>query len=400
MISLIWLDSNYPRSVMRMSSNRPKRALLMAAALLLVAFGFVIGTTVTSTSASSVYLLPKQQATTLPVQPVTENERYFADIYNHVSPSVVSINVSGTSSDGSQFGASGTGFVVDSQGNIVTNDHVVADASQIEVNFLDGTIVKADVVGLDPDSDLAVIKVDLPADHLIPVKFGNSDSLFIGQTTLAIGSPFSQRWTLTTGIISALDRTISGQTKYSVGSVIQTDAAINPGNSGGPLLNLQGEVIGVNSQILSETRSNSGVGFAIPSNLVKRVSQILIDKGSIQYSYLGIQGASNLDLALIEALKIPNNTRGVVVSRVEQGGPAAKAGLRSAARPTEINGESVPTSADIITAIDGINITDMSGLVSYLAINTEPGQTINLTVMRDGQQINIPVTLSARPSSN
>ncbi len=383
-----------------MSSNHPKRALLMVAALLLVAFGFVIGTTVTSTSASSVYLLPKQQATAVPVQPITENERYFADIYNHVSPSVVSINVSGTSTDGSQFGASGTGFVVDTQGHIVTNDHVVADASQIEVNFLDGTIVKADVVGLDPDSDLAVIKVALPSERLIPVKFGDSDNLFIGQTTLAIGSPFSQRWTLTTGIISALDRTISGQTRYSVGSVIQTDAAINPGNSGGPLLNLQGEVIGVNSQILSETRSNSGVGFAIPSNLVKRVSQILIDKGNIQYSYLGIQGASNLDLALIEALKIPNNTRGVVVSRVEQGGPAAEAGLRSAARPTEINGESVPTSADIITAIDGINITDMSGLVSYLAINTEPGQTINLTVMRDGQQINIPVTLSARPSTN
>ena len=185
-----------------------------------------------------------------------------------------------------------------------------------------------------------------------------------------------------------------------MGSVIQTDAAINPGNSGGPLLNLQGEVIGVNSQILSETRSNSGIGFAIPSNLVKRVSQILIRDGKIDYSYLGIQGASSLDLALIEALKIPNNTRGVVVSRVEQGGPAAKAGLKSAARPTEINGESVPTSADIITAVDGITITDMSGLVSYLANNTSPGQTINLTVLRDGQQLTIPVTLSARPSSN
>ena len=384
-----------------MSSNRPKRALFIVAALFLVAFGFVIGTTVMSTSASSVYLLPQQQATAIPVSlPVTENERYFSDIYNRVSPSVVSINVSGTSSDGSQFGASGTGFVVDTNGDIVTNDHVVADASQIEVNFLDGTIVKGNIVGVDPDSDLAVIKVDLPAARLTPIKFGDSDKLFIGETTLAIGSPFSQRWTLTTGIVSALDRTISGQTKYSVGSVIQTDAAINPGNSGGPLLNLQGEVVGVNSQILSETRSNSGVGFAIPSNLVKRVSQILISKGNIDYSYLGIQGASSLDLALIEALKIPNNTRGVVVSRVEQGGPAALAGVKSASSPTEINGENVPTSADIITAIDGINITDMSGLVSYLAINTEPGQTINLTVLRDGQQLNVPVTLTARPATN
>jgi S1-C subfamily serine protease len=384
-----------------MSSNRPKRALFIVIALCLVAFGFVIGTTVMSTSASSVYLLPQQQITAIPVSlPATENERYFSDIYNRVSPSVVSINVNGTSTDGSQFGASGTGFVIDKNGNIVTNDHVVADASQIEVNFLDGTIVKGTVVGLDPDSDLAVVKVDLPAERLSPITFGDSDKLFIGETTLAIGSPFSQRWTLTTGIISALDRTISGQTRYSVGSVIQTDAAINPGNSGGPLLNLDGAVIGVNSQILSETRSNSGVGFAIPSNLVKRVSQILIEKGKIDYSYLGIQGASSLDLALIEALKIPNNTRGVVVSRVEQGGPAAQAGIKSASSPTQINGENVPTSADIITAIDGINITDMSGLVSYLATKTEPGQQINLTVLRDGQQLTVPVTLTARPATN
>lgn len=382
-----------------MSSNRPKRAIMVIGALLLVILGFALGTTVMSTSASSVYLLPKEQAAPAQISsPATDNERSFYDIYNRVSPSVVSINVQGTSG-GAEFGASGTGFVIDTSGHIVTNDHVVADADQIEVNFIDGTIVKAEVVGLDPDSDLAVIKVDLPSNLLVPVTLGDSDQLFIGQTTLAIGSPFSQRWTLTTGIVSALGRTISGQTQYSVGSVIQTDAAINPGNSGGPLLNLQGEVIGVNSQILSETRSNSGVGFAIPSNLVKRVSQILIAQGRVNYSFLGIQGASNLDLALIEALNIPNNTRGVVVSRVEQGGPAANAGLRSASGPTQINGENVPTQADIITAIDGIQVTDMSGLVSYLAINTQPGQTVNLTVLRDGQQIILPVILEARPSN-
>lgn len=383
-----------------MSSSGPKRAVFIIGALLLVIMGFVLGTTVMSTSASTVYLMPREQ--TAPIQissPATENERSLYDIYNRVSPSVVSISVRGQSGDGSQFGASGTGFVIDQNGNIVTNDHVVADADQIEVNFFDGTIVKANVVGLDPDSDLAVIKVDLPSQVLVPVTLGDSDQLFIGQTTLAIGSPFSQRWTLTTGIVSALDRTISGQTQYSVGSVIQTDAAINPGNSGGPLLNLQGEVIGVNSQILSETRSNSGVGFAIPSNLVKRVAAVLIAEGRMNYSFLGIQGASNLDLALIQALNIPNNTRGVVVSRVEQGGPAAKAGLQSASSPTQINGENVPTKADIITAIDGIQITDMSGLVSYLAINTQPGQTINLTVLREGQQITLPVVLDARPTN-
>ena len=382
-----------------MSSNRPKRMTMVVGALLLVMIGFVLGTTVMSTSASTVYLAPREQAVPAQISsPATDSERSFYDIYNRVSPSVVSINVRGTSG-GSEFGASGTGFVIDKNGNIVTNDHVVSGADQIEVNFIDGTIVKANIVGLDPDSDLAVINVDLPGDLLVPVTLGDSDQLFIGQTTLAIGSPFSQRWTLTTGIVSALDRTISGQTQYSVGSVIQTDAAINPGNSGGPLLNLQGEVIGVNSQILSETRSNSGVGFAIPSNLVKRVSQTLIENGQMNYSYLGIQGASNLDLALIQALNIPNNTRGVVVSRVERGGPAANAGLRSASSPTQINGQSVPTKADIITAIDGIEITDMSGLISYLAINTEPGQTVSLTVLRDGQPINVPVQLDARPAN-
>jgi 2-alkenal reductase len=283
----------------------------------------------------------------------------------------VSINVSGTSSDGSQFQAAGTGFVIDQQGHIVTNDHVVDSTSTIEVNFLDGMIVKAEVVGVDRDSDLAVIKVDVPANELKPITFGDSDSLFIGETTLAIGSPFNQRWTLTTGIVSALDRTISGQTNYSVGSAIQTDAAINPGNSGGPLLNLQGEVIGVNSQILSQSNSSSGVGFAIPSNLVKRVSDEIINTGKVEYSYLGISAASGIDLSLIEALKVPNNTQGVVVGDVQENGPAAAAGLK----PATVSGNgrfSEPTSADIITAIDGQKITDMSGLVSYLANNTNP----------------------------
>jgi 2-alkenal reductase len=246
---------------------------------------------------------------------------------------------------------------------------------------------------------LAVIKVDLPESELTPVTLGDSDTLFIGQSTLAIGSPFNQRWTLTTGIISALGRTISGQTQYSVGSAIQTDAAINPGNSGGPLLDLKGEVIGVNSQILSQSNSSSGVGFAIPVNLVKRVSQELINTGKVEYSYLGISAAAGIDLTLIEALHVPNNTQGVVVGDVQPNGPAAQAGLRSATS-TNVSTSAAPTSADIITAIDGVKITDMSGLISYLAYKTKPGQTINLTVLRDGQEINLPVTLTARPTSS
>jgi len=378
-----------------MSSNHSKRAASIVAAVLMLVFGFVLGSSVLSATASNAPVVA-QQAPVQPATPSTDSEKAFSTIYSQVSPSVVSINVSGTSSDGSQFQAAGTGFVIDQQGHIVTNDHVVDSADNIEVNMLDGTIVKADVVGVDRDSDLAVIKVDVPAAELKPVTLGDSDKLFIGETTLAIGSPFNQRWTLTTGIVSALDRTISGQTQYSVGAAIQTDAAINPGNSGGPLLNLQGEVIGVNSQILSQSNSSSGVGFAIPSNLVKRVSQEIISTGKVQYSYLGISAASGIDLNLIDALHVPNNTQGVVIGEVQPDGPAAQAGLKSAIGGNTRTGAD-PTSADIITAIDGLKITDMSGLVSYLANKTQPGQTINLTVLRDGNQINVPVTLTARP---
>ncbi|MBA3874727.1 MAG: trypsin-like peptidase domain-containing protein, partial [Anaerolineae bacterium] len=314
-----------------MGTNHTKRAVSIVAAVLMLVFGFVLGSSVMSAAASSATPLVIQQAATpQPATPSTDSEAAFSKIYNQVSPSVVSINVSGTGSDGSQFQAAGTGFVIDQQGHIVTNDHVVDSTSSIEVNFLDGTIVKGDIVGVDRDSDLAVIKVDVPANELTPVTLGDSDKLFIGETTLAIGSPFNQRWTLTTGIVSALDRTINGQTNYSVGSAIQTDAAINPGNSGGPLLNLQGEVVGVNSQILSQSNSSSGVGFAIPSNLVKRVSQDIINTGKVEYSYLGISAASGIDLGLIEALHVPNNTQGVVIGDVQANGPAAKAGLKSA----------------------------------------------------------------------
>lgn len=379
-----------------MRAYMSRKGAVLIGGLLLVMFGFVLGTTVVNTVAAPAAVPILQQSVTRP--PVTENEKYFADIYNRVSLSVVSISVVGSSDQLGVFGSSGTGFVIDKQGHIVTNNHVVDGADQIEVNFLDGTIVEGTVVGLDPDSDLAVLRVDIPADELTPVTFGDSDALFIGETTLAIGSPFGQRWTLTTGIISALGRTIQGlNTNFSVGAVIQTDAAINPGNSGGPLLNLNGELIGVNSQIASESRANAGVGFAIPSNLVKRVASDLISKGRVGYSFLGISSGPEMSLSIMSALNLPNNLRGVIVSDVSAQGPAGQAGLQAPSSTRVINGERVPTSADIITAIDGQPVTGMSSLVSYLASKTSPGQTINLTVWRDGQEINIPVTLGERP---
>ena len=374
-------------------SNVKTRVLVIVSALMLVVLGFMLGTAVIRTTANSnVWLVQQQPAATAAVAtPATESEKLFSDIYNRVSPSVVSINVDGQTDQLGNFQATGTGFVIDNDGHIVTNNHVVEGAQNIQVNFHDGTIVRGTVVGLDPYSDLAVLKVDLPSGNLTPATMGDSNSLFIGETTLAIGSPFGQRWTLTTGIVSALDRTIQGLTNFSVGSVIQTDAAINPGNSGGPLLNLQGDVIGVNSQILSENRSSSGVGFAIPINLVKRVANEIITNGHVDYSLLGISAADDsqgITLDMIQSFNLPNNIRGVVIGDVQQGGPADKASLKAATNNT----------VDIITAVDGVQVSSMSDLTSYLAINTKPGQTVNLSVWRSGQMVNIPVVLGSRPA--
>ena len=382
---------------------------MLLIACMLVAGGFMLGTASISRSIAGAALgvAPQTLQTAPPNQahPLADVEQVYSNIYKQVTPSVVSINVVARSSASSSFQqddglleGTGTGFVIDTEGHIVTNNHVVEGATRIEVNFFDGTIVKGEVVGLDPDSDLAVIQVDLPQDELHPVTFGDSSSLFVGQSVVAIGSPFGQRWTMTTGIVSATDRTITGLTNYQIGSVIQTDAAINPGNSGGPLLDLAGNVVGVNSQIVSRSNSSSGIGFSIPSNLVKRVATDLIDKGQVSYSYLGLSSYPNdVDLAIMQALDLPNNTRGVVVMSASPGSPAAQAGLRSAGQMTTIDALTVPSSADIITAIDGQPITGFNSLITYLTNNTEPGQQVTLTVLRNGRTIQLPLTLGERP---
>lgn len=389
--------------------NSIRRMAAILIVVILVVVSLYAGTSVLSpqVAADSIWRESEVLQQEIPATS-TEDERQLAEVYNQVAPSVVSINVVARQSSDSRFSqqdelalGTGTGFVIDREGHIVTNNHVVEGATSIEVNFFDGTIVRGEVVGLDPDSDLAVIRVsNIAAEDLQPVTFGDSNSLFIGQEVVAIGSPFGQRWTMTTGIVSALDRTIAGLTGYSIGSVIQTDAAINPGNSGGPLVNIQGEVIGVNSQIMSETRSSSGIGFAVPSNLTQRVAQALIETGSVEYSYLGISGQA-VNLSYMEALGLPNDARGVIVSYVEPDGPAARAGLQTPSNPVGVNGFRIPTSVDIITAIDGEPVTDMPSLIAYLAENTQPDQTVTLTVVRNGsEQVTLPLTLGSRPGGN
>ncbi len=321
----------------------------------------------------------------------------FSHIYQQVSPSVVAISVL-TQANGRTIGAgTGSGFVIDKEGHIITNNHVVDDATFIEIEFFDGTLAQAEIVGLDPDSDLAVLDVDVPAERLFPLQFGNSDALIIGEPVMAIGSPYGQDWTLTTGIVSGMDRVITSLTSFSIGGVIQTDAAINPGNSGGPLLNSVGQVIGVNSQILSQSGSNSGVGFAVPGNLAQRVARSLIQNGSVEYSYIGISG-EDVSLRMIQQLNLPDSTRGIIIASVVDSGPASRAGLRSASLATQVSTNATSTF-DIVTAVDGLNIKGMDELISYLARATSPGQQISLTVLRNGQTTElIPVTLSARPS--
>ncbi len=324
----------------------------------------------------------------------TNYETIFADVYERVSPSVVSINILARRETGSPLleddllQGGGTGFVYDTQGHLITNAHVVDQAEEIAVYFLDGTIARAEIVGVDFDSDIAVIQVqDVPQERLVPVTFGDSSSLVVGQATLAIGSPFGEDWTLTSGIVSALDRSIRGLSTFSTGGVIQTDTAINPGNSGGPLLNLDGQVIGVNTQILSASRSNSGIGFAVPSNLVQRVVVELIENGEVAYSYVGISGA-DMTLSVIEDFNLPNNLQGAVVNSVVPGSPAADAGLETA------NNNSV----DVITAIDGTPITSMDDLLGYLAGQTRPGDTVTVSIFRDGDTMDLSLTLGNRPS--
>ncbi len=322
---------------------------------------------------------------------VTHPNDVFAEIYHDASPSVVAISVT---TEGS--GGNGSGFVIDRDGHIVTNAHVVDEASEIVVEFLEGGIFRAELIGLDLSSDIAVIRVDTPADQLNPIPFADSDTLLVGQTVLAIGSPFGQGWTLTSGIVSAVDRTIRGLTEFSVGGVIQTDASINPGNSGGPLINLDGEVIGVNSQIISGARSSSGVGFAIPANLTQRVANTLIADGEMKYSYLGISGI-DVNLNVIETLGLPNNFRGVVVDSLLEDGPATDTGLHEIAEMRTRGGDLVDMRVDIITAVDGAAINGMNDLITYLARHTRPNQDVSLTILRDGEtEIQLPIKLGSR----
>lgn len=294
----------------------------------------------------------------------------------------------------------GSGFVYDEEGHIVTNYHVIENAEELSVTLADGETYPAKVVGEDPANDLAVIHIDvenLPQ----PVPLGDSDTLRVGQFAVAIGNPFGLERTLTVGVISSLGRVIKGPENNFIGEVIQTDAAINPGNSGGPLLDLEGRVIGVNSQIVSPSQANAGVGFAVPANTVRRVVPELIARGRYPHPWVGIEPISltaERARAFQKAgMEVPVD-KGVLVLEVVPRGPADAAGIRGGDRIVQLGRYRIPLGGDVITAVDGEPVDDYQDLTVYLETETQVGETIKVTLIRDGDERTIPVTLEERPS--
>ena len=312
-------------------------------------------------------------------------------IYNRTKWSVVLISVR------TPFGrGTGSGFVYDKEGRIITNNHVVEGAREIEVTFLDGTIAEAEIVGTDPYVDLAVIDVDVPESLLKPVKFGNSSQLMVGERVIAIGNPFGLEGTMTVGVISALGRQMRAPRGFVIVDVIQTDAAINPGNSGGPLLNMQGEVVGMNTAIVSGTGQFAGIGFAIPIDTIKRELPDLIEKGTYDHPYLGIEGM-DVTPAIAEAMGLDPSTRGCLVVDVVEGGPAEKAGLRGGTTEAIIDGSRVKVGGDIIIGVDGHVVRQFYDLVLYMERHKRPGDRAVLTILREGKTMDVEVILGARP---
>ncbi len=348
-------------------------------------------------------------ANAIPAATGKDKEGLVHEIYKRDGAGVGFITAEGVSSESSPFDpfgqsqkgtATGSGFLIDDQGHMVTNNHVIDGASNITVALgADETSYPAEVVGTDPSTDLAVLKVDAPSSDMHPLSLGDSTKVQVGDPVVAIGNPFGLDRTVTTGIVSALQREIQSTNQYSISNVIQTDAAINPGNSGGPLINAAGEVIGVNSQIATggSGGGNVGIGFAVPSNTVKDVVDQILATGEVKHAFLGISAAT-VTPQLAKALNLDVD-RGAMVQTVVRGGPASKAGIEGGDTEVTVGAEKVLTGGDIITKVAGVEVNSMEQVVS--AVNAaEVGEDLQLTVSRNGKTEEVTVTLGERPNDN
>ncbi len=320
-------------------------------------------------------------------------EQLVINVYAQVSPAVVCI----TAPD--QFGSCiGSGFIIDGEGHIVSNNHVVTAAPEVLVNLASEHTVPAEVVGTDPGSDLAVLKIEVPPEELTVVQLGDSSTLRVGQRAIAIGNPFGLERTVTTGVLSSLGRTLPrDDSDFQIAEVLQTDAAINPGNSGGPLLDSQGRVIGVNTAIRSLTGVNSGVGFAIPVDIVKRVVPELIEHGRYRHPWIGVSGVT-ISAEMVETMDLSVET-GVLVFTVEPGSPAANAALQGGDREVIVSGRPMRAGGDILVAINETQVKDFDDLINFLASRTSVGDVVTLTIVRDGDEIKVDLTLEERPGN-
>jgi putative serine protease PepD len=356
-------------------NSRAALATAMTGAALLGAASVAALTIVFDDSASTA--APPQVTVTNAAAAASSSTETVGDIYKQTGDSVVEITVTSAGQAGPTGGtggtqqATGSGFVYDTQGHVVTNQHVVDGAQSVSVKFANGRTYSATVVGADPSTDLAVIDVNAPAAVLKPLELGDSSAVEVGDGVIAIGSPFGLDQTVTTGIVSALHRQITSPNNFSIDNAIQTDAAINHGNSGGPLLDMHGDVIGVNSQIESDSGGNDGVGFAVPSNTISRIAAALIDNGSVEHAYLGV------------AIDDSTSTAGARLAEVRPGTPAARAGLKS---------------GDVITKVAGTSIGSADEL-RQLVDSKQPGDKVEVTVKRNGTTTTVTVTLGTRPSA-
>jgi S1-C subfamily serine protease len=332
------------------------------------------------------------QTSSQPVNLINQQDKLIA-LYQTVNPGVVTVQTSDTL---------GSGWVYSTDGYIVTNQHVVGSTTKVEVDFTNGNKVFGNVIGSDQNTDLAVIKVNVPADQLHPLSLGDSNTLQVGQIVVAIGDPLLLSGSMTSGIISALGRShpssvqASGGGFYATGDIIQTDALLNHGNSGGPLLNLDGQVVGVNWAVQIDSTSGlpSGIGYAISINTVKRVVPELIQTGKFAFPYLGVETRDDLPLDVINMLGL-KSTVGAYVNGVTPGGPAEQAGMIGGTKPTSIS--QLNSGGDVIIAVDGHPVQVLDDMMRYITLNKSPGDKVVLTVLRGDQKLDLTVTLGTRP---
>jgi S1-C subfamily serine protease len=368
-----------------MQSRSSRLSLVLAGLVAALGLGVGVG-------ATAYALLDEESQPAIQQVTVTSSEPAAAadgltigEIYARASKAVVEIAVTagGSSFSDPATRAQGSGFVLDRRGHIVTNQHVVSDGGSISVSFWNGTVFAGKLVGTDPSTDIAVIKVDAPASLLEPLRLGDSSGVAVGDAVLAMGSPFGLEGTVTSGIVSALHRQMTAPNNFTITDTIQTDAAINHGNSGGPLLDRRGRVIGVNAQIESDSGGSDGVGFAIPSNTVRSIARQLIEAGEVRHAYLGIT-----------MVAVPG---GVAVTAVRNETPAQKAGLRAATGTSTVDGQERPTGGDVIIEFGGQKVTSAATLQSAVDA-MRPGDEVSITVVRDGKRRTIDVTLAVRPA--